>query len=214
MKKLLLAATLLAGAANAELVTKPTNAADLFDFADASRYIVRMRALMVNPDEDSNTSIGGKIQADASITPEVDVTYFFTKNIAAELIAATTKHDMSAVNTTSGNLDLGDVWLLPPTLTMQYHFCPDSRVRPYAGAGVNYTVFYNENDGGVSSVEYENGFGTALQAGVDIGIDEHLAVNFDVKKLYLSTDAKVNGTVTANVDLDPWIVGAGMAYRF
>ena len=82
---------------------------------------------------------------DNAYVPEIDISYFVTPNIALELIAATTKHDVGA----SDGTDLGSVWLLPPTLTLQYHFAPTSRFSPYIGAGLNYTIFYNEKNGDV-----------------------------------------------------------------
>jgi outer membrane protein len=116
-----------------------------------------------------------------------------------------------------GNIDLGDVKLLPPTLTLQYHFIPDGKFRPYIGAGVNYTVFFDDDPGDATSIDYDNAFGFALQAGVDIGINEHWAINFDVKKIWLSTDVSVRALATnvkTEVDIDPWLFGIGLAYRF
>lgn len=182
------------------------------DFLDKSRWQVRLRAIDVMPDESSTTSNGGKISADADVMPELDISYFFTKNIAAELILATTKHDMAEKNP---NIDLGDVWVLPPTLTLQYHFVNDTPWKPYVGAGINYTFFYNEDSGAANDIKYDNGFGYALQAGLDYKLDEHWMLNADVKKIFLNTDVSVNGGgVTADVDLDPWVFGVGVGYRF
>jgi outer membrane protein len=116
-----------------------------------------------------------------------------------------------------GNVDLGDVKLLPPTLTLQYHLIPDGKFRPYIGAGVNYTVFFDDDPGDARSIDYDNAFGFALQAGVDVGINEHWAINFDVKKIWLDTDVSVKAlgtTVKTEVDIDPWLFGIGLAYRF
>lgn len=173
---------------------------------------IRLRAIDVVPDEDSTTSNGGVISADSDMVPELDITYFFTDNVSAELILATSKHDMSEV---TPNINLGDVWILPPTLTAQYHFNNETGFVPYVGAGINYSFFYNEDPGAVASVEYEDGFGYALQAGVDYMLDEHWMINADVKKIFLNTDVSVNsGAVTADVDLDPWVLGFGVGYRF
>lgn len=186
-------------------------------FASDSPWLVRMRALTVIPDESSTiTAIGGKADASVSVVPEVDISYFFTKHIATELILAVTPHDMEARNTTSGTLDLGSVWLLPPTLTLQYHFTPDAAIRPYVGAGINYTMFFNKDTGtDINTIKYENNFGYALQAGVDVPLTNNISFNFDVKKIYLQTDVTINGgAVRADVDLDPWLVGAGISYHF
>jgi outer membrane protein len=184
----------------------------LFDFSDKERWQVRFRAINVDPDEDSTvTGLDAYVTADNAITPELDFSYFFTDHVAAELILATSQHDMG----TDTKVDLGDVWILPPTLTFQYHFMPDAEVRPYAGAGLGYVIYYNEDPGQVNDISYENGISYALQAGVDIALDDHWAVNADIKKLYHNTDVSINGgAITADVDLDPWIFGVGLGYRF
>ncbi len=188
---------------------------------DAGDILVRFRGLAVVPQESGTTNaIGGSAEIDNSVVPELDFTYFFTENIAAELILATTPHDVKMKGTALGrDVDLGDVWLLPPTLSLQYHFMPKKAFSPYIGAGLNYTFFLNEdkgNDPAVNKVEYEDGFGYALQAGFDYQIDDRWSFNFDVKKLFLETDVKVNGGAIKanNVDIDPWIVGIGFGYRF
>lgn len=178
-------------------------------------WMIRVRALGVLPDESSTISpIGGKAHVDNSVVPELDISYFFTPNIAAELILATTPHDVE-VRGLGAPIDVGDVWLLPPTLTLQYHFTQFKGFKPYVGAGVNYTMFYNEDPGSMTSVDYDNSFGPALQAGVDIALKEHWYLNFDVKKVWIDTTADFNsGGVRADVDIDPWLVGLGLAYRF
>jgi outer membrane protein len=162
-----------------------------------SPWLIRARFLGVVPDDDSSTItvVGGKAEVDEAYTGDVDFSYFFTDNIAAELTLK----------------------LLPPTLTLQYHFIPDGKCRPYVGAGVNYTIFFDDDPGDATSIDYDDSFGFALQAGIDIGIDKNWAINFDVKKIWLSTDvtAKVPGIVAeADVDIDPWLFGVGLAYRF
>jgi len=198
-------------------------AAPIFPVAakDAGDLLVRVRGIAVVPDNDGTTdAIGGDTDIEEAYVPELDITYFFTENIAAELILATTKHDVSVDNTAlSRDVGLGDVWLLPPTLTVQYHFMPKSKFSPYIGAGLNYTFFYNEdsgNDPAVTSVSYEDGFGYALQAGFDYQLDDRWSINLDVKKLFLETDVKVNGGAinARDVNIDPWIVGIGIGYRF
>ncbi len=178
------------------------------------RFMIRARVIDVIPDEDSSVNVANtEIDADAAITPELDLTYFFSDHIAAELIAATSKHDIKAEG--GLNLDLGDVWALPPTLTLQYHLNPFGQFRPYVGAGLGYVFWYNEDSGAANNIEYDGGISYALQAGMDIAIDDHWAFNMDVKKLFHNVDASVNnGAVRADVDLDPWIVGAGIGYRF
>ncbi len=177
---------------------------------------MRLRGIYVAPDDSATiTPIGGTTDIDAAVVPELDFTYFLSENIAAELILGTTKHDVAATGTTLGNVDLGSVWLLPPTLTLQYHFTGNEGVKPYIGAGINYTIFYNVDDPAGLSLDYDNSFGYALQFGVDFAAGENAFWNIDVKKLFLSTDVSINGgAITADVDIDPWIIGIGYGWRF
>ncbi len=144
--------------------------------------------------------------------PELDLTYFCNRNLAVEVIAAVTPHDIEGKGAIAG-ADIGNVWLLP-----QYHFDMGGPIKPYVGAGINYTVFFNADAGsGFSALDLENKFGWALQAGVDIHLRDNWFLNFDVKKLWLDTEATVvtGGTqVRADVDIDPWIIGVGLGYRF
>lgn len=180
--------------------------------ANDGPWMVRARLIGVLPSESANVSIGGDVEIDNSFVPEVDVTYFFSKNWAAELIAATAPHDVD--HTTEGHL--GDVWLLPPTLTLQYHIDPASdSFRPYVGVGVNYTIFYGQDDAAGFDLDYDDSFGVAFQAGADFPIGNGWSFNVDVKKIYINTDVSINaGAVTADVDINPWVVGAGLGYRY
>ena len=184
--------------------------------AEDGRWMIRARALGVMPDESSSISpIGGHASVNNNVVPELDFTYFFTSNLAAELILATTKHNVKASRTALGDVNAGHAWLLPPTLTMQYHFTDLPKMKPYIGAGVNYTIFYKEDAGALNTVNYDDSFGVALQAGVDIPIRDNWYFNMDVKKLWLNTTASFNnGAVKANVNLDPWLLGVGIGYRF
>lgn len=181
-------------------------------------WVFRLRALGVAPNESATiTPIGGDVAIDTSYVPELDISYFFTDHIAAELILGVTPHDVMAVNTAAGNIDLGSVTLLPPTLTVQYHFQPEASFRPYIGAGVNYTVFFNEDlpaVGAATSISYDNSFGLAAQVGADIDLNETWFLNVDLKWVDINSDVTVNNTITADVDIDPWIFGIGVGRRF
>ena len=203
--------------------------------AEENPWMVRARVLGVLPPEAGALSVGGTaLQGGVDIgdqyVPELDITYFFTKNIAAELILAVTPHDVKATNVTvpgaltNANIDLGDVWLLPPTLTLQYHFQNGTRFKPYVGAGVNATFFFNEDAGPVADgVDYDSSFGPALQAGFDYDLDGKeggWALNADIKKVWINTNVTVDFTtalgasVNADVDIDPLIIGIGLGYKF
>ncbi|KUL94023.1 membrane protein [Bosea sp. WAO] len=186
-----------------------------------SPWMIRGRALVVMPQESASLRaggapiVGGDVSISTSVVPELDITYFFTRNIAVELILGVTPHNVKGAGTLAG-ARIGSAWLLPPTLTLQYHFDPIGAFKPYVGAGINYTVFFDEKaKGGFSSFDLKDSFGLALQAGVDIMIDRHWGINFDVKKIFLEPKVKVNGgAITGKAKIDPWIFGTGVTYRF
>ncbi|CAO3453042.1 Outer membrane protein W precursor [Azospirillum argentinense] len=224
------AAALLATTALAA-VSSPSLAQD-FKGKSAGDILVRARALAVIPQEDGNLLLNGNTKiGEARVgndyIPELDFSYFVTDNIALELIAGTSRHNVKgSLNGLGDSIDIGKVSLLPPTLTAQYHFFTKERVSPYVGAGINWTLFYREdaankaNGAGlrVTDVKYDNAFGWALQAGVDVALTGNWSLNLDVKKIFLKTDvnATVNGAlpVSSKVTLDPWLVGIGVGYRF
>lgn len=198
---------------------------------DFKKWQVRVRGVGVVPDESAKIGIiGGDVNISNTLIPELDITYFFTKNIATELILGTTKHevntlgsDISAVGgPTSANVDLGSVYLLPPTLTAQYHFFPDKVFNPYVGAGVNYTIFYNEKSGSiVRGIDYKNTFGYAIQVGFDLMFDDTFFINADIKKLFLNPDVTVDASnlapglsIPADVKINPWLIGLGFGMKF
>lgn len=197
-----------------------------------SPWQIRGRVLGVFPSESADLSVGGaplggNADIDAGYVPELDITYFFSDNIAAELILGVTPHDVTATNVAAvggANVDLGDVTLLPPTLTLQYHFNNETNITPYAGVGLNYTLFFNENAGPVADdIDYDPSFGLALQAGLDYDLDGEPGgwlLNVDVKKIWINTDVTVDfttalgATVDADVDINPLVVGVGFGYRY
>lgn len=198
--------------------TSSAHAEGMFAPDESTGWMIRARALGVIPNEGGKTTIGGKPKIDNSLVPEIDISYFFNESTAVELILGTTPHDASVKGSALGNVDIGDVWLLPPTLLLQHHFVSDSKFKPYIGAGVNYTFFYNAdtpNSGVVTDIDYDDGFGVALQAGVDYHYKDNWYLNLDVKRLWLDTDVSINdGAVKAKVDIDPWLVGIGIGYRY
>jgi outer membrane protein len=174
--------------------------------AAAGDYLVRGRVISVQP-ASSSAPVAG-ISVANQTTLEVDVTRFLTDNIALELIAATTKHDVL-----SAGSKIGTVGVLPPTLTVQYHFMPDATFRPYAGAGLNYTRFYSVNLPAGLDVG-KNSFGGALQIGADYQISKDLFINLDVKKIFMKTDITNNGAYYTTLKVDPIVIGLGIGMKF
>ncbi len=191
-------------------------------------FLVRLRAITVQPQEKVGPVLPTFPTSGGSITnayaPEIDFTYMLTDNIGVELIAATTKHCVEGGGSLAAVGRLACTWVLPPTLTLQYHFVPEGRVHPYVGAGVNWTMFYNEkastqlvNAIGATNVNLSNSFSFALQAGVDFDISEKMFLNLDVKYVDMDTNARLTtGALVNNLraDINPLIIGVGVGWRF
>ena len=200
--------------------------------SDHDRWIVRLRGIHVAPDDSSGdvsvngTAIGGSgVGVDEDTVPELDITYMITRNIGLELILATSNHTVTArgVPAISSLGDVIDTDVLPPTLTLQYHFNPEGKIRPYAGVGVNYTVFFDEKVRGPldiagSDVRLDSSLGLAAQLGVDFMLQDNWFVNADIKYIKLDTTATFHdtaaGRVEVDVDIDPIVVGFGFGKRF
>lgn len=185
----------------------------------AGDILVRGRGLAVLPSTSSSVSaIGGHVDASNTVVPEADISYFFTPHISVEAIAAVSRHHLTDKASSIGDVDLGHVTLLPPTVTLQYHFLPEEKINPYVGAGLNYTVFFDKSlaaGSAATSIRYKDTLNPAVQAGVDYHIQGNWYANLDVKHIFLSTTASVNnGAINAKVDIDPTIVGVGIGYKF
>jgi outer membrane protein len=162
------------------------------------------------PDED-----GSPIPVDISdeYVPTLQVEYFFNENVSTELLCCVATHDVTAAN---GAIDLGEVTHFPPTVTLKYHWTNMGAFQPYVGAGINYTAFVDSDPPAGLSVDYDESFGGAVQAGFDYRLNEHWALNFDVRRIWISTDVTISGAINAtdSVDIDPWVVTTAIAYRF
>lgn len=176
--------------------------------AQAQNWMVGARALYVSPDV--STNING-LDVDSAWWAELDLTYFFTKNIAAEVIAGANRHEVT-LNGTS----LGKVGVLPPTVTLQWHFTDLGAAKPYVGAGINYTYFYSNNLANDALSVKRDSWGAALQGGLDYEVAKNWYINADIKYVWMKTDVYVNatGAEVGSVDINPWIFGVGVRYRF
>lgn len=168
---------------------------------------VRVRAVQLSASNSDSANVG--LSINNKMIPEADISYFITDNIAAELILTVPqKHDVKLNGAVIGSLKH-----LPPTLTVQYHFAPKDSVRPYVGAGLNYTHFSSVNLPAGLSVK-SNSYGAAFQAGVDVQIDKTMFANFDVKKVYIGTDVSANGAKLTTFKVNPTLIGVGLGWRF
>lgn len=210
MKKQAIAAALLCAFASGAVLsqTTPAPAPAAAPIANAQGpWMVRARAVYLDSANGDTTPLN--LSVNSKWIPEVDISYFFNRNVAAELILTVPqKHTLSA-----GATAIGSLRHLPPTLTLQYHFADVSGFTPYLGAGVNFTRF--------SSVSLPPGVdvkrssaGLALQAGVDIPIAKNMYLNFDLKKVYIRTDVSAGGVGLGTFKVDPTLFGVGLGWRF
>ena len=182
--------------------------------AQESPWLVRARAVHLDP-ANKSAPVGGVgasdlIHVSSKTIPEIDISYFFTPNIATELILTyPQKHDVTLSGT-----KIGSFKHLPPTLSLQYHFMPEKQFSPYVGAGINYT---NISDvkllNGAGRLEHDS-WGYSLQAGVDYKLDKNWSLNFDIKKVQIRSDVFIGGAKASEVKVDPLLIGVGVGYRF
>lgn len=198
--------------------------------SEHDRWIVRLRAIHVAPDDSSGdisvdgASVPGSgVGVDEDTVPELDITYMLSKHIGIELILATSNHNVTARGSLGALGKVINTDVLPPTLTLQYHFNPTGAIRPYAGIGVNYTIFYNEKvrgplDVSGSDIHLDNSWGLAGQVGVDYMLNNDWFINADIKYIKMDSTASFHDTVFGNVevdvDVDPIVIGLGFGKRF
>ncbi|MGE3645333.1 MAG: OmpW family protein [Beijerinckiaceae bacterium] len=188
-------------------------------------WMIRVRAIGVLPQSSATVSAfgapiaGAGLKVSNSIVPEVDISYFFTPNWAVEAICCLTPHRIKATGTIAGLGRVGSTLVFPPTVMFQYHFTGLGALKPYIGLGVNYTHYFRNSAGpAFANLRIRDSFGVAAQIGFDYMIDRHWGINVDVKRIMMQPNASVTllpaVPVTAKVKIDPWIVGAGVTYRF
>jgi len=190
-------------------------AASSLSFAEESPWLVRVRAL--NLDMDSQSS-GEVLPADAisvndKVIPDINISYFFSPSWAAELVLTIPQeHDVKV----EGVGKIGTFKHLPPTFTLAYHFNAGGDFRPYVGAGVNYTLFMDEDmNVGAAEVTLENdSVGAAYRVGFDWTISQDWLLNIDVKKIMIGTDVYLDGTKISSLDVDPLAIGVGLGWHF
>ena len=168
---------------------------------------------------------GTQTKADDNIVPTVAIEYFVADNISIETIAGVTQHDVVGRGALAGAGLVSNANIVPATLTVKYHFGKDGGIQPYVGAGPSYFIFIDEKPGttakalGATRQKMSDSLGFALQAGVDIPVNQSgLAVTLDAKRYFLRSTARWYAGPTEVLrtrhQLDPWVVSAGVAYRF
>jgi outer membrane protein len=182
---------------------------------------VKVGVAGVVPDEGADISlIGGDVDISDEWVPSVQLEWFFNENVSAELLCCVARHEVGAVDTALGPVDLGKVTHFPPTMTLKYRWTDFGPFEPYVGAGVNYTHFFDEDvpaGGPVTDIDYDDSFGGALQIGADYRLNDRWSINVDARKIWINTDVAIQAGATridADVDIDPWVFAVGVGYRF
>jgi outer membrane protein len=202
-------------------------------------WLVRGRIININPQEDSSdittpagvgvTGSSDIVKVDDAFTLDIDITYMFQKHWGAELLLdLSSKHNIAPKGALEAALgtsnDIIESRVLPPSLILQYHFLPDGKFRPYAGAGFNATFFFDKKvtdtltNAGVTDVSLDDSFGYTLQIGADYEISPDWFANVDVKYLNIKTTADLKTPTglfgKVDVDINPVVVGVGIGRRF
>jgi len=174
----------------------------------AGSFLVRVRAVNLQSANSDSTPLG--LSVNDKTIPDIDFSYFFSKNVAVELLLTIPQqHDLSS-KALGGKI--GTVTHLPPTLLLQYHFDAGS-FKPYVGAGINYTRFTEVSLPPGVDIKRDS-FGGALQVGVDVPLSGNMYLNLDVKKVMLGTDVSAGGANLGSFKVDPLLVGVGVGWRF
>jgi outer membrane protein len=177
---------------------------------DAGEWIVRSGFHSIEPKSGNHALV--VVEDNIGLT--FNVTYMFAPNWGVELLAALPfLHEI----TLNGAGAVAETDLLPPTLSAQYHFNPNGRVRPYVGAGLNYTIFSDERTWGAlqgSKLDLSSSFGPAAQLGVDFDLLPGWFINVDARWFDIDTDAKLDAADIGTVEIDPFAFGLSVGHRF
>lgn len=201
--------------------------------AKAGDVQVKLLGTLVAPDgkiQDVKTDrlglpAGTQTKADDNVVPTLAVEYYVTDKLSLETIAGVTQHDVDGRGALAGAGLVSDARIVPATLTVKYHFGKEGGVQPYIGVGPSYFIFIDEKPGatavalGATRQKIDDKFGAALQAGVDVPVnDKGLAVTFDAKRYFLRPTARwfagTTEVLRTKHKLDPWVISAGVAFRF
>lgn len=199
--KMIISALALLGAA----VSSPAMAVEKGD------WLLRFGASSVAPKSNNHEVVN----VDSATSFTFNVAYMMTSNLSVELLAAYPfEHD---INLNADGSKVGSTKHLPPTLSVQYHFVPGNKFKPYIGVGVNYTNFFSEKTTGALEgvdLSLDDSWGLAGEVGADIALNEKWLLNLSVRYIDIDSRAKLNGTSIGTVSIDPWVYSVNAGIRF
>jgi len=178
---------------------------------EAGDWLVRVGATYIAPKSNNHEAVN----VDEAVSLTFNGTYMFTNHFGLELLAAMPfEHD---INLNADGSKVGSTKQLPPTLTAQWHFSPIGRIIPYVGAGINYTLFFDESTTGAlsgTSLTLDESWGLEGQLGVDWVLGSNWFLNLDLRYFQIETDAKLGGVDAGKVKIDPWTFGLNVGWIF
>lgn len=173
-------------------------------------WLVRFGASTVAPKSDNSPIV----EVDDGTSLTFNFTYFMTANWGLEVLAAWPfEHDIDLI----GGGKVADTEHLPPTVSMNYHFMPDAGFQPYLGVGLNYTTFFSTDTTGAlegTNLSLDDSWGLAYQLGADIPINDKWIFNLNVRYIDIETDATLDGVDIGTVEIDPWVYGLHVGFKF
>jgi outer membrane protein len=186
-------------------------------------WLFRVGMSLVDPEESNLENPGGlglgDLVVDSDVSPTFNISYFLTNHISTELLAAwpfTHGVDLKTAAPGDDKTRVASVEHLPPVLSLNWHFNPKGTFRPYIGAGVNYTIFSSEETRGPlrgTQLKLDDSFGAAGQVGVDIG-QGNWFFNANARYIQIESDAELNGADIGTVEINPWVYGIHVGYKF
>jgi outer membrane protein len=173
-------------------------------------WIARAGLSVTDPDSTGLSVPPDVISADSATSATFTGAYMLSDNLAVELLASWPfEHDIEL-----NGAKIASTKHLPPTLSLQWHQpVGNAGFIPYAGVGINYTIFFDDNISG-ADLSLDNSVGLAWQIGADWLFDDNWLLNFDLRYIDIETDAKIDGAKLGTVKIDPWIYGVNVGYRF
>ncbi len=181
----------------------------------AGDWTFGLGAHVVAPKSGNGSLAGGALDADVGDNwrPTVTGEYFFRDNWGIEVLASLPfQHDIEL-----NGVKAGSTKHLPPTVSLQYHFAGSGKVKPFIGAGLNYTLFFSQDSTGPlagADLDLDNSLGLALHGGLDFAVGTNKFVRVDARWIDIDTDVKVNGAAVGTVNIDPMVYGAAFVWKF
>lgn len=182
---------------------------------EAGSWTFGVGAHVVSPKSGNGSLAGGTLDADVGDNwrPTVTAEYFFRDNWGIEILASLPfQHDIELNGAKAGSTKH-----LPPTVSLQYHFAGSEKVKPFLGAGVNYTIFFSQDTTGPltgTDLDLDNSWGLAAHAGLDFAVGTNKWLRVDARWIDIDTDVKVNGSDVGTVNIDPMVYGAAFVWQF